>query len=93
MSFTVFVFGTSTFKRTWCGGGVWVDAMLGSYHIDPDPGTDFNEFNPGLGVECWFNGQWGATVGGFRNSLRRPSLTAFFSAGFSNGFDGSPGTV
>jgi hypothetical protein len=47
--------------------------MLGSYHIDPDPGTHFNEFNPGLGVECWFNGQWGATVGGFRNSLRRPS--------------------
>ncbi|MGF6721536.1 hypothetical protein P3T43_000883 [Paraburkholderia sp. GAS41] len=57
----------------WCGGGVWVDAMLGSYHIDPDPGTHFNEFNPGLGAECWFNGQWGITAGGFRNSLRRPS--------------------
>jgi hypothetical protein len=57
----------------WCGGGVWVDAMLGSYHIDPDPGTHFNEFNPGLGVECWFNGEWGVTAGGFRNSLRRPS--------------------
>jgi hypothetical protein len=57
----------------WCGGGVWVDAMLGSYHIDPDPNTNFNEFNPGLGVECWLNNQWALTAGGFRNSLRRPS--------------------
>ena len=57
----------------WCSGGVWVDAMLGSYHIDPDPGTDFEQFNPGLGVECWLNGQWALTAGGFRNSLRRPS--------------------
>ncbi|HEY1998187.1 hypothetical protein [Paraburkholderia sp.] len=57
----------------WCSGGVWADAMLGSYHIDPDPGTDFEQFNPGLGVECWLNGQWAVTAGGFRNSLRRPS--------------------
>jgi hypothetical protein len=57
----------------WCGGGIWVDAMLGSYHIDPDPNTDFEQFNPGLGVECWLNNQWAVTVGGFRNSLRRPS--------------------
>jgi hypothetical protein len=68
-----FAVASSAHAADWCGGGVWADAMLGSYHIDPDPGTHFNEFNPGLGVECWFNGQWGATVGGFRNSLRRPS--------------------
>jgi hypothetical protein len=57
----------------WCEGGVWVDAMLGSYHINPEPNTDFEQFNPGLGVECWLNNQWALTVGGFRNSLRRPS--------------------
>jgi hypothetical protein len=68
-----FAVASTAHAADWCGGGVWADAMLGSYHIDPDPGTHFNEFNPGLGVECWFNGQWGATVGGFRNSLRRPS--------------------
>ena len=58
---------------TWCDGGVWVDAMLGSYHINPDPDTHFEQFNPGLGVECWLNNQWALTAGGFRNSLRRPS--------------------
>jgi hypothetical protein len=57
----------------WCEGGVWVDAMLGSYHINPDPNTHFEQFNPGLGVECWLNNQWALTAGGFRNSLRRPS--------------------
>jgi hypothetical protein len=56
-----------------CSGGVWVDAMFASYHIDPDPGTNFEEFNPGLGIECWPSDQWALTVGGFRNSLRRPS--------------------
>ncbi|MBP0592329.1 hypothetical protein J8I87_21865 [Paraburkholderia sp. LEh10] len=66
--------GTSAARAAdWCSGGVWVDAMLASYHIDPDPGTDFEQFNPGLGVECWLNGQWALTAGGFRNSLRRPS--------------------
>lgn len=57
----------------WCGAGLWVDAMVGSHHINPDRGTDFEQFNPGLGVECWPSDQWGLTVGGFRNSLRRPS--------------------
>ena len=57
----------------WCNGGVWVDAMLGSYHINPDPDKHFEQFNPGLGVECWLNNQWALTAGGFRNSLRRPS--------------------
>jgi len=57
----------------WCGAGRWVDAMVASYHIDPDANTNFEEFNPGLGIECWPSDQWGVTVGGFRNSLRRPS--------------------
>ena len=57
----------------WCGGGLWLDAMFASYYIDPDPGTHFEEFNPGLGIECWLNGQWAVTGGEFRNSLRRPS--------------------
>jgi hypothetical protein len=64
---------SSAHAADWCSGGVWVDAMFASYHIDPDPGTHFEEFNPGLGVECWLNGQWAVTAGGFRNSLRRPS--------------------
>ncbi|CAH2804417.1 MAG: FIG00464913: hypothetical protein [uncultured Paraburkholderia sp.] len=57
----------------WCEGGLWVDAMLGSYHINPDPDTHFEQFNPGLGVECWLNSNWALTTGGFRNLLRRPS--------------------
>jgi hypothetical protein len=74
VAFVVSLAGASAAHAdNWCGGGIWVDAMLGSYHIDPDPNTNFNEFNPGLGVECWFNNQWAVTVGGFRNSLRRPS--------------------
>jgi hypothetical protein len=63
----------SSAHADWCSGGVWVDAMFASYHINPDPGTHFEEFNPGLGVECWLNNQWALTAGGFRNSLRRPS--------------------
>ena len=55
----------------WCGGGLWVDAMLASHHIHPK--QSFEDFNPGLGVECWLNGQWAVTAGGFRNSLSHPS--------------------
>lgn len=55
----------------WCGGGVWVDAMIASYHLHPK--QSFEDVNPGLGLECWFNGQWALTGGGFRNSLSRPS--------------------
>lgn len=58
----------------WCASGVWLDAMVASYHINPD--KDFEQFNPGLGVECWINDQWAVTGGGFRNSLRRPSWYA-----------------
>jgi hypothetical protein len=66
---------TATTARAaeWCKGGVWVDAMLGSYHINPDPDQHFEQFNPGLGVECWLGNEWALTAGGFRNSLRRPS--------------------
>ncbi|WJF91812.1 hypothetical protein QS306_17245 [Paraburkholderia bonniea] len=55
----------------WCKGGLWVDAMVGSYHIHPK--KDFEQFNPGIGVECWLGQEWAVTGGGFRNSLRRPS--------------------
>lgn len=55
----------------WCGGGLWVDAMIASHHINPK--ESFEDVNPGLGVECWLNGQWALTAGGFRNSLSRPS--------------------
>lgn len=55
----------------WCGGGLWVDAMLASHHIHPK--ESFEDVNPGLGVECWLNGQWALTAGGFRNSLSHPS--------------------
>jgi hypothetical protein len=68
---TGFAMISSAHAADWCGGGVWVDTMLGSYHIHPD--KDFEQFNPGLGVECWLNNQWAVTAGGFRNSLRRPS--------------------
>ena len=57
----------------WCGAGLWADAMVASYHINPDKDKDFEQFNPGLGVECWPSDQCALTVGGFRNSLRRPS--------------------
>lgn len=56
---------------SWCANGLWVDAMVGSYHINPD--KHFEDFNPGLGIECWPGQQWALTAGGFRNSLRRPS--------------------
>ncbi len=55
----------------WCNGGLWIDAMIGSHHIHPK--QSFEDFNPGLGAECWLNGQWAVTAGGFRNSLARPS--------------------
>ncbi|GLU33383.1 hypothetical protein [Trinickia caryophylli] len=55
----------------WCKGGFWVDAMLASYHVNPK--ESFEDFNPGLGAECWLNGQWAVTAGGFRNSLAHPS--------------------
>jgi hypothetical protein len=64
--------GTSQAQAAdWCGGGVWVDVMIGSQHINPQ--QSFEDFNPGLGVECWLSDQWALTAGGYRNSLSRPS--------------------
>ena len=67
------LFGTArpAHAANWCSSGLWVDAMVGSYHIHPD--KDFEQFNPGLGIECWPGDTWALTAGGFRNSLRRPS--------------------
>jgi len=55
-----------------CADGWWADLMLGSYHIHPY--KHFDEFNPGIGLECAFTPQWAASVGYFRNSLDRPSF-------------------
>jgi hypothetical protein len=57
-----------------CKDGWWADLMLGSYHIHPY--RQFDEFNPGAGMECWFKPEWAASVGYFRNSLDRPSFYA-----------------
>jgi len=56
----------------WCKDGIWVDAMIGSHHVNPD--KDFKEFNPGIGVECWIAPEWALTAGYFRNSLSKPSI-------------------
>jgi hypothetical protein len=58
----------------WCDQGLWADAMLGSYHINPDTSKHFEQFNPGIGAECYITPEWGATIGYFRNSLSRPSF-------------------
>lgn len=65
---------TSAQAADWCSGGLWLDGMVASLHINPK--KDFNDFNPGLGFECWPNQNWAVTAGGFRNSLDRPSWYA-----------------
>jgi len=57
-----------------CPKGWWADVMIGSHHIHPN--RHFDEFNPGVGVECSLTPEWSATVGYFRNSLDRPSFYA-----------------
>jgi hypothetical protein len=57
-----------------CADGEWADLMVGSYHIRPY--RHFDEFDPGVGVECAITRQWAASVGYFRNSLDRPSFYA-----------------
>jgi hypothetical protein len=57
-----------------CHGGWWADVWIGSHHIHPY--RQFDEFNPGIGIECARTAQWAATVGYFRNSLDRPSFYA-----------------
>ncbi|WP_051180430.1 hypothetical protein [Caballeronia insecticola] len=56
----------------WCDDGLWVDAMIGSHHVNPD--KEFKQFNPGIGLECWVSPQWAVTGGYFRNSLSKPSF-------------------
>lgn len=55
-----------------CPKGLWADLMIGSHHIHPD--RDFDDFNPGAGVECSVSTAWAAAFGYFRNSLDRPSF-------------------
>jgi hypothetical protein len=57
---------------TWCPHGWWADAMIGSYHLHPY--KHFDDFNPGVGVECSVTPEWAATVGYYRNSLNRSSF-------------------
>jgi hypothetical protein len=57
-----------------CSDGAWVDVMVGSHHIHPE--QQFQEFNPGVGAECWATPQWAASFGYFRNSLNWPSFYA-----------------
>jgi hypothetical protein len=55
-----------------CPNGWWADAMLASYHIHPY--RHFDDFDPGVGVECSITPQWALSFGYFRNSLDRPSF-------------------
>ena len=55
-----------------CPSGGWADLMIGAQHIHPD--KNFDDFNPGLGIECGLTPQWAVVAGYFRNSLRRPSF-------------------
>lgn len=55
-----------------CDDGVYIDAMIGSHHIHPD--KHFDQFNPGVGAECWVAPSWAVTAGYFHNSLSRPSF-------------------
>ena len=59
---------------SFCSNGWWADLMIGSYHIHPE--KQFDEFNPGVGLECWFKSQWALSGGYYRNSLDRPSFYA-----------------
>jgi|SRR5271165_1816172 len=63
-------------ERAWAGApcpkGWWVDLMIGSHHIHPN--REFDDFNPGAGLECSMTPQWAAALGYFRNSLDRSSF-------------------
>lgn len=69
--FVIAVLPAGAHASDWCSGGLWVDAMIASHHVHPK--QSFEDVNPGLGAECWLNGEWALTAGGFRNSLSRPS--------------------
>lgn len=55
-----------------CADGAWATVMVGSHHIHPI--QHFEDFNPGVGLECSATPQWAASFGYFRNSLNRPSF-------------------
>ena len=55
-----------------CPFGTWADFMIGSYHVHPQ--KHFEDFDPGIGIECNFKPEWAASFGYFRNSLLRPSF-------------------
>lgn len=55
-----------------CSAGFWADAMIGSYHINPD--RKFQDFDPGVGIECDVTPEWAVAAGYFRNSVPRPSF-------------------
>jgi hypothetical protein len=48
--------------------------MIASHHIHPN--RQFDDFNPGVGIECSVTPQWASSFGYFRNSLDRPSFYA-----------------
>jgi hypothetical protein len=58
--------------RGLCADGSWADLMVGSYHLHPY--RDFDDFNPGAGLECGVAARWAAALGYYRNSLNRPSF-------------------
>jgi hypothetical protein len=66
------VYGDRAQAGELCPKGWWADMMVGSYHIHPY--KHFDDFNPGVGVECSVTSQWSAAFGYFRNSLDRPSF-------------------
>jgi len=55
-----------------CAYGFWGDLMVASYHVHPY--REFDEFNPGIGLECARTPHWAAAFGYYRNSLDRPSF-------------------
>jgi hypothetical protein len=62
----------SGYAASVCPYGTWADFMLGAYHVNPD--KHFDDFDPGIGIECNFKPEWAASFGYFRNSLLRPSF-------------------
>lgn len=67
-------YGERTVAGELCPSGWWADFMVGSHHVHPY--RHFDEFNPGVGLECSITRQWAGAVGYFRNSLDRPSFYA-----------------
>jgi hypothetical protein len=79
------VFGERAQAGALCPKGWWADVMVGSYHIRPY--RHFDDFNPGVGVECSVTPQWAASFGYFRNSLDRPSFYGGAMGGIISGYN------